>query len=147
MQNSIQLSWGVTSKVKQSLIPERQKVKKIPNSFNIEFENIKFETKDNLILKGWWIKGNKDITIVLSHSFGANRSGWAGVDAKGNHHKIDWLPSIKVLADYGCNIIAFDHRACGESEGELTYFGKKEALDIVAAVKWVKNKNSSLKKF
>ncbi len=147
MLSIILSSCGVTSKVKQSLIPERQEVNKLPKSFNIKFENIEFETKDNLTLKGWWIKGNKDITIVLSHSFGANRSGWEGEDAKGNHHKIDWLPSIKVLADYGYNIITFDHRACGESEGELTYFGKKEAMDIVAAVKWVKNKNSDLKKF
>jgi len=140
-------SCGITSKVRQSLIPERQEVKKFPNSYNIEYDNIIFKTKDSLNLKGWWIKGSSDITIVLSHSFGANRSGWEGNDAKGNHHKIDWLPSIKALVDYGYNIIAFDHRACGESEGELTYFGKKEALDIVAAVNWVERKDSSLKKF
>jgi len=147
MTGLILSSFGITSKVKQSLIPERQEVKKIPESYNIEVQDITFKTKDNLKLNGWWIKGTSDITIVLSHSFGANRSGWEGSDAKGNHHKIDWLPSIKVLADHGYNIIAFDHRACGESEGSLTYFGKKEAQDIVAAVNWVKSKNHHLKKF
>lgn len=147
MLSIILSSCGVTSKVRQSLIPERQEVKKTPKSYNIEVQDITFQTKDSLSLKGWWIKGANDITILLSHSFGANRSGWEGSDAKGNHHKIDWLPSIKVLADYGYNIITFDHRACGESEGDLTYFGKKEAQDIVAAVNWVKSKNHNLKKF
>ena len=147
MLSIILSSCGVTSKVRKSLIPERQEVRKIPKSYNIIVENISFQTKDSLNLKGWWIKGTNDITIVLSHSFGANRSGWEGSDAKGNHHKIDWLPTIKVLADYGYNIIAFDHRACGESAGKLTYFGKKEAQDIVAAVDWVRSKNHKLKKF
>jgi nicotinamidase-related amidase/alpha/beta superfamily hydrolase len=147
MLSIILSSCGVTSKVRQSLIPERQEVKKIPKSYNIKVKDITFQTKESLSLKGWWIKGTNNITIVLSHSFGANRSGWEGSDAKGNHHKIDWLPSIKVLADHGYNIIAFDHRACGESEGDLTYFGKKEAQDIVAAVNWVKSKNRNLKKF
>jgi len=147
MLSIILSSCGVTSKVRQSLIPERQEVKKIPKSYNIEVQNITFQTKDSLSLKGWWIKGTNDITIVLSHSFGANRSGWEGSDAKENHHKIDWLPSIKVLADHGYNIITFDHRACGESEGNLTYFGKKEAQDIIAAINWVKKKNHNLKKF
>jgi len=139
--------FGVTSKVRQSLIPERQEVKNIPIPYNIEAQEITFQTKDSLNLKGWWIIGSNDITIILSHSFGANRSGWEGSDAKGNHHKIDWLPSIKVLADHGYNIISFDHRACGESEGDLTYFGKKEALDIVAAVNWMTSENYNLKKF
>ena len=147
MLNAILSSLGVTSKVRHSLTPERQEVKKIPKSYNLEVQDIVLKTRDNLNLKGWWIKGTNDITIVLSHSFGTNRSGWKGSDAKGNHHEIDWLPSIKVLADYGYNIIAFDHRACGESDGDLTYFGKKEALDIVSAVEWVRNKNDHLKKF
>ena len=147
MLNTVLSRLGITSKVRESLIPERQEVRKIPKSYNIETQEITFQTKDNLSLKGWWIEGIKDITIVLSHSFGANRSGWEGSDAKGNHHKIDWLPSIKVLANHGYNIIAFDHRACGESEGDLTYFGKKEAWDIIAAVQWVRRENPRLKKF
>lgn len=140
-------NYGLKSRMKQVLTPERQVVKEIPKSYNISFENITFETRDNHKLKGWWIKGSKDITIILSHSFGANRSGWEGQNAKGTHYKIDWLPSIKVLADYGYNVIAFDHRACGESEGNLTYFGKEEAYDIVGAINWVKNKNEKLTKF
>jgi len=136
---------GIENRVRQSLIPLRQKVQALPST--ITYENITFHTADNLRLKGWWIKGNSDITIILSHSFGSNRSGWEGSDAKGNQYTINCLPSIQVLVDAGYNIIAFDHRACGESEGELTYFGKKEAMDIVAAVQWVGTKDSHLKKF
>lgn len=68
-------SCGVYSKVKQSLIPERQKVKNFPAAYKIAYEDISFQTNDSLKLKGWWIEGTSDITIVLSHSFGANRSG------------------------------------------------------------------------
>lgn len=147
MLNIILSSLGITSKVRNSLTSERQEIKIFPKSDDMEYEDISFQTEDGLKLRGWWIKGHKDITIVLSHSFGTNRSGWKGSDAKGNNYKINWLPSIKVLADYGYNIITFDHRACGESEGDLTYFGKKEALDIIAAIKWVENKDNSLNKF
>jgi len=140
-------SCGVESKVRKSLTPIRQEVKQIPKSYQIDFENISFQTKDGLSLKGWWIKGKNDITIILSHSFGSNRSGWEGSDAQGNSHKINWLPSIKVLVDAGYNVLAFDHRACGESEGDMTYFGKKEALDINAAINWVHTNNEKLTKF
>jgi len=138
---------GITSKVRNSLTPQRQDVNSFPESYKINYEAISFQTQDSLNLKGWWIKGTSDITVVLSHSFGSNRSGWKGCDAKGNFHEINWLPSIKVLADAGFNVVAFDHRACGESDGEMTYFGKMEALDIVAVINWVTQRDSMLTKF
>ncbi len=147
MVNNSLSGFGITQKLRQSLIPERQEIAVFPKKYNIEYEDISFKTEDGLNLKGWWIKGSSEITIIMSHSFGANRSGWQGYDTNNNFHQINWLPSIKVLVDLGYNILAFDHRACGESEGELTYFGKKEALDIIAAVNWLKAKNAGLNKF
>ena len=147
MVNNLLSSFGITQKVRQSLTPERQEIAVFPKEYNIEYEDISFQSEDGLNLKGWWIKANSEITIIMSHSFGANRSGWQGYDADNNFHQINWLPSIKALAELGYNIFTFDHRACGESEGELTYFGKKEALDIIAAVNWVKTKDDSLNKF
>jgi pimeloyl-ACP methyl ester carboxylesterase len=132
---------GILARTKQALAPPRAPVKNL----DIPHEKISFNTEDGLTLKGWWIKGDRKKTVVLAHSFGASRTGWEGVDAQGNQHKIDWMPSIKILAERGYNAIVFDHRACGESDGDLTYFGKKEALDIVAAVDWVTSRDSSLK--
>ena len=147
LTHTILSALGVTQKIRASLTPIRQEVKPIPESYNIAYENITLETEDNLLLRGWWIEGKSDTTILLSHSFSANRSGWEGADASGNPHQINWLPSIQVLAQHGYNIIAFDHRACGESEGELTYFGKKEAMDIMSAVAWVREREPIIQKF
>ncbi len=146
-KSSILSKFSITNKMRQSLTPERQRVNSLSEIYNIKTQDISFCSQDGIHLNGWWIKGKNDITIVLSHSFGANRSGWKGADAKGNNHEIDWLPSIKTLVDANYNVIAFDHRACGESEGDLTYFGKKEALDIVAAVHWVTGQHKNLNKF
>ncbi len=124
---------GILGKAQAALAPPRAPVWPMPES-GPQPEDVSFTTSDGLALKGWWVNGRSDITVIMAHSFGASRSGWEGEDSKGNTHRIDWRPSIAALQARGYSVLAFDHRACGESEGELTYFGKLEALDIVAAV-------------
>lgn len=62
MSNNLLSSFGIRQKVRQSLIPERQTIAIFPKEYNIEYEDISFQSKDGLKLKGWWIKGNSDIT-------------------------------------------------------------------------------------
>lgn len=132
MQALLKLT-GILGKTRAALAPPRAPVWPMPKA-GPQPEHVSFTTSDGLVLKGWWFQGSADITVIMAHSFGANRSGWAGADAKGNAHRIDWRPSLTALHARGYSVLAFDHRACGESAGDLTYFGKLEALDIVAAV-------------
>lgn len=122
------------NRLKSTLIPKRipitnEQLNRLPES-----ESICFRTEDGLLLKGNWFQNSSNKIIILSHSFGANRFGW---NEEGNKDTIDWIPSILQLIDANFNVLVFDHRACGESEGFLSYFGVKEALDIKAAFQWI----------
>ncbi|MBK8806600.1 MAG: isochorismatase family protein [Bacteroidales bacterium] len=127
----------ISNKVTKSLAPNRQlPPTALPAQFNLKTEDISFQTRDSVLIKAWWIAGENDAVIIISHSFGANRTGWVGTDKSGQEKTINWLPSVKILADAGYNILMLDHRACGESNGSITGFGKTEALDIEAALLW-----------
>lgn len=128
----------IAPQIEKSLMPEKQLAKPFPENYRIFPENISFRTSDGLLIDGWWIQGSNEAVIIVSHAFGANRSGWKGQSKKGEKQSIDWLPSVKILVDAGYSILMFDHRACGASEGRITAFGKQESLDIEAAIKWVR---------
>ena len=97
-----------------------------PQSFNLKYENITFETSDNLKLKGWFIHGdNTNKTIIVMHGYPTN--------------KADVLPfSMFLLKNY--NVFLFDFRSFGESKGRYTTAGYKEVKDLDAAVNYLGNR-------
>ena len=99
---------------------------KTPKDFNIEYEDISFITSDNVKIKGWLIKSDKaDGTVIIGHGYPFD---------KGNI-----LPVAKFLyPDY--NLLFYDHRYFGESEGRITTVGLKEVEDVKSAIKFVKEK-------
>ena len=38
-----------------------------PDKYNLDYENVTFKTKDNVILSGWLIKGGNEKLIIQSH--------------------------------------------------------------------------------
>ncbi len=83
---------------------------------------------DGLKLHGVLIENNTtDNYIIYSH--GNNAGLMFGLNAFMNFDKL------------GYNILAFDHRACGESEGQYNTMGKYESLDLIA---WI-NKLAELR--
>jgi len=100
-----------------------------PQSFNLEYENVTFETSDNLKLKGWFIHGNNtNKTIIVMHGYPTN--------------KADVLPfSMFLLKKY--NVFLFDFRSFGESEGIYTTAGYEEVKDLDAAVKYLGSRKES----
>ncbi|AEC51445.1 2-acetyl-1-alkylglycerophosph ocholine esterase [Pyrococcus sp. NA2] len=46
-------------------------------------------------------------------------------------------PAIKIIGELGYNILTFDFRAHGESEGSKTTIGDKEILDLMGAIDWL----------
>lgn len=125
----------------KSLHMPRQPILKTPEDYGLKYEDIEFKSTDNLSLKGWWIPGNSNTVIIVSHGYSANRSGWKGKDKKGNDEYLDWLSAAVPLNEKGYHMIYFDHRGCGKSDGELTTLGKDETRDLMGAVNWMlKNK-------
>ena len=99
-----------------------------PEKYGIPFKEIKFPTKNNCHLYGWWIPSqNKSPqithTIIMVHGWGCNADYM--------------LPYIKKLYQYGYNLLAFDLRSHGNSDSvkhpNMLHFSE----DIRAAIEFV----------
>lgn len=125
----------------KTLHKERQAILKTPKDYGLPYENIEFKSRDGYKLKGWWIEGKSDKVIVVAHGYSANRAGWSGKDKAGNDEYLNWLGVAPALVDAGYNMLYFDFRASGESEGDMITLGKFEADDFMEAINWeLKNK-------
>lgn len=97
-----------------------------PEQFGLRYERIAFKTRDGLELKGWFIPsttGDKR-TIMMCHGWGDNKG--------------KLLNQTHFLNESGgFNLMYFDFRSHGESEGEITTIGGLETIDFDAAVEWL----------
>ena len=78
------------------------------------------------VLRGWWLPGQSGAgTVVLMHGVHGNRLGL--------------VRRARLLADRGLAVLLFDFQAHGESGGRRITFGKLEALDAAAAVRFARD--------
>ena len=92
---------------------------------SLKYEHIRIPSTDDLLLDGWFIPdGKSERTIVICHGAGANKGNFA------------WF--LPPLSRRGYNILMFDFRAHGSSDGRVTTWGIREAEDVIAAVAWLK---------
>ncbi|NJE46979.1 alpha/beta fold hydrolase [Thermococcus sp. GR7] len=98
-----------------------------PQDLGFEYEDVEFTTEDGLKLSGWWIDNGSEKTVIPLHGY--TRSRWDDVYMK---------PVIEFLLGEGYNVLAFDFRAHGRSEGKYTTVGDRELLDVKAAIGWLK---------
>jgi uncharacterized protein len=93
--------------------------------FVIPFEQVTIPTSDGLRLDGWFIpEKGADRTIIVCHGAGANKGNFV------------WF--LGALAHHGYNVVFFDFRAHGASDGRTTTYGIRERLDVIAVVDWLK---------
>lgn len=93
-----------------------------PDGLGLSFEPVSCKTSDGLTLRGWFIPARQPSarTVLLCHGYGTNKGAI--------------LEAVAGLTERGFNLLAFDFRCCGESEGELLSVGHLEARDFDAAV-------------
>ena len=102
-----------------------------PESYGLNYEDVTLKTKDRILLKGWYIKAKRgfpdeDKAVILVHGYGTS--------------KIRMLKYVSFLQKAGYNILLFDLRAHGDSEGKACSFGYYEQNDVEAAVNFLSNK-------
>lgn len=90
-------------------------------------EEFSFYTFDNLSLKGRIIHSEvkTDICVILVHGI--------------RSCKENYFAMADFLAENGLNVICFDQRGHGESEGEYCTFGVKESKDINSMIEFARH--------
>lgn len=116
--------WGFYSAVRPSKIISSV----TPEKYGVAYENISFRTKDNLLIRGWFIKSpNKRAkTLIFMHGHPTDKG--------------DILPATFFLYKT-YNLLYFDFRHLGESEGRYSTIGKNEILDLLAAIQYLHTRN------
>jgi fermentation-respiration switch protein FrsA (DUF1100 family) len=110
-----------------SIRPPRMVSSLNPKNLQLDYENVWFKTSDGLTLSGWFVpsKTGTKKTLILLHGYPADKG--------------DILPALSFLhKDY--NLLLFDFRYLGESEGKYSTAGAKEVKDLLAAIQFLKSK-------
>ncbi|MBO8158268.1 alpha/beta hydrolase [Thermosyntropha sp.] len=120
------VSWKLTH-------PEREEIKSNPNDYGLDFEDVSFTSRgSSLNLKGWFIPAESDRTVIFAHGYGRNRL----------QSDVPVLPIVKKVHDHGWNVLLFDFRNSGESDGNITSVGQYEVNDLLGAVDFIRSEKN-----
>jgi uncharacterized protein len=94
-------------------------------NYGLTAEAAEFQSGDGVILRGWYVAAENSVKTVIVCS-GANGSLDADV------HVAPWLHEA------GFNVLLFNWRAHGQSDGNVVTLGFNERYDLIAAVQFAK---------
>ncbi len=98
-----------------------------PAEYGLQYESIEFKTRDHLTLRGVWIpRPGSDKAIIFLHGHASS-------------HDLD-IYRAPALHAAGYNVLFFDFRAHGRSDGKMQTFGYKERWDVLAAIEFLHSK-------
>ncbi len=108
------------------IFPQRTISRFTPKQWLLEYQDIALITKDRLKLAGWFIPNKKSSkVIIVCHGYPMDKGDVFGI-------------SEFLARDY--NLLLFDFRAMGKSQGRISTSGWREREDFLAAVKCLKEK-------
>ena len=90
------------------------------------YDEVAFETRDGLTIRGWFLPAAEASarTVLIGHGLSANRAMF--------------LPFTAIGDALGANVLLFDLRGHGDSDGHTVTFGCREHYDVLAAVDWLR---------
>jgi len=95
-----------------------------PADIGLDYEAIAFSSRDGLTLRGWFIPAALPRgTVIFCHG----QAGSMDPD-------LEYTP---VFCERGYNVLMFDFRAHGRSDGTLVGMGSLERQDLLGAVDWL----------
>ncbi len=121
--------------------PPRLKIDDDPQRYGLDYEPVSFQTADGLTLRGWFIPAasvtlgptlhgemawNTCATILVGHGYPFDKANIL-------RHALFLHPRL--------NLLLFDFRYFGESDGAYTTAGLLEIGDVQAAVEYVKGRD------
>jgi fermentation-respiration switch protein FrsA (DUF1100 family) len=88
-------------------------------------EDVTFNSRDGIVLKGWWFEvARADRAVVIVHGRGRNRVNSDFMEAA----------IARLMLVHGYSVLLFDLRGHGESGGTRYTLGIEEPRDILAAI-------------
>ena len=95
-----------------------------PDEYGLEYEPVEFRAKDGITLRGVWIPAaGSDKAVLFLH---------------GHNSSYDFdVYRAPDLHEAGFNVMFFDFRAHGRSDGKMMTFGYKERWDVLAAIEFL----------
>lgn len=115
------LAWIISENI---LHPKPRVEDHTPDDFSLQVEEVTFSSRDGTRLAGWFIPAAGDAkrapAILLSH-------GWA-------RSRAELLPHADLLHRAGYNVLAFDYRYRGKSQGDACTLGLREQDDLLGAL-------------
>ena len=109
-----------------SIHPPRHITKMTPADLGLDYEDISIFTDDNVKLAGWFIpaKNIEKKAIIICHGYPADKGD---------------VLSFATFLHNDFNLLFFDFRSMGKSEGKITTAGWNERRDFLAAVEYIKS--------
>lgn len=127
---------------------DRQPVPKNPQNYTMNYEDITLKPSDNINIKGWFIPGNSNKIIIMTHVGGLTKYGSTTKFKsifKLYNKEIEFLKTARHLHNKGYNVLMFDFRNHGESDPSpnngVTGVGTEEYKDVVAALDFIKSRS------
>ena len=137
----------VSQIVKMRVAPERLSNPKTPQVYGMVYSDVEIMPADDVRLSAWEILAAvpSDKTLIVNHPQTTTRYGSVeGLDGVA----VEFLPMIKHLHEAGYNIVMYDHRGQGDSDGGTgktligseapVGAGETEWQDVAASLRYVK---------
>jgi uncharacterized protein len=111
-----------------TLHPVRWGIGPTPAQLGHAYQDVAFRDHAGLTLRGWWIPGTRHRTIVMIHGWTSSRR--------------EPMSKADYLLDAGYNVLVFDLRGHGRSDGDYTTLGYAEPDDVASAVAFARSRDS-----
>ncbi len=107
------------------LRPVRSPMAYTPADVGLSMETVSFVSPRGK-LAGWFLPAQNGRTLICCHGINDNKS--------------QWLQQVARLHERGYGALLFDFSGHGESEGKMVTFGAREQQDVIAAVRYLRER-------
>jgi pimeloyl-ACP methyl ester carboxylesterase len=114
--------WVLTSALAEvwMLHPRHWGIGPTPATRGIPYVDVSFKNTAGMTLRGWWMPGRMHETVVMIHGWTSSRR--------------ETFDKSGYLLEAGYNVLVFDLRGHGQSDGNYTTMGYLEPDDVRAAI-------------
>lgn len=97
-----------------------------PKDLGFEYQEVTFSSRDGMMLSGWFLPGQNGAGVILTHGYSANR--------------VSCTKAARMLVRHGFNVLLYDLRGHGRSQGGVNTWGWLEVNDLLGALDYLQRR-------